>query len=335
MTILQAELKLFKAETIVDGPTNGGYRSYDVVVTGQPQNNFPHVFSAGRAAGETKIRFNYPANHDTSKEEALNFSVWVDNETAGDDWVYFVPVDHGDTQADLTGSEQKYTVANLSTDITAGGYTVVVTVPDASLTGAFVDGGKLRLTNKVYPDSVPGTVELLTITGTPVVATLQVTMTVVEQIANSYTVAEGTRASNVLVTSSVIAEAGATVATTAGDGDFDDTTYPVVVENDATIEETWTLTFSDATNFSCSGARTGAVGSGTTGADFEPNNADVSKPYFSLPYLGFSGTWANNDTLVIPTTDSSVPIAQYRVVPASSDSLSGNRSTIGISCESA
>ena len=46
MTILQAELKLFKALTVVDGDTNGGHRSYNEVTTNQPQNNFPHVFSA-------------------------------------------------------------------------------------------------------------------------------------------------------------------------------------------------------------------------------------------------------------------------------------------------
>lgn len=335
MTILQAELKLFKAETIVDGPTNGGYRTYEEVVSGSPQSNFPHVFSAERAAGSTKIRFNSVANHNVNQEEAFNFSVWMDNETLGDDWVYFVPVTVGDTQADLTGSEDKYVVANLKTDITGGATnTIVVDCAHTSLTGSFVDGGTVRITNKDYPDSVPGTMELLTITGTPTVTDTEVSMIVTTNVVNSYTAAEGSRVSVVYETASVIATYDNFVDTTAGDGTFDDTTYPVALENDATIEETWTITFSDATNFTCSGARIGSVGAGTTGADFEPNNADVSKPYFSLPFLGFADTWANNDTIVFETHDSSVPIAQYRVVPAGAASLSGNRATIGFSCES-
>lgn len=334
MTILQSELKLFKARTIVDGPTNGGNRSYDEVESGVAQSNFPHVFQSQLTAGDTIIRFNYAANHSANNESAFNMRVWLDNPTPGGDYVYFVPVSHGDTQGDLTGSETKYVCAALQTDVSSGGSSIIVTCEHADLTGSFVDTAEIRITDMEYPDSGTGNQEYHVINGTPSVNGAQVTMSITGTLANSYTVAAGTRVS-VIYKPGTVETSSDTYTKTTTSGTYDEATYPVVLTNVDTVEETWTVTFSDATTFTVAGSWIGSVGGGTTGSDFEPTNPDTGDPYFSLPSAGWGGTWANTETLSFKTYDSSVAVAQYEIVPAATSSLSGNRATIVMSCESA
>lgn len=86
---------------------------------------------------------------------------------------------------------------------------------------------------------------------------------------------------------------------TSSAGTYDETTYPLVMFNIGTVNDNWTLTFSDATNFTVSGTTTGSVGSGTTGGDFQPANG--ASYYFKIASAGFAGTWANGDTIEFTT----------------------------------
>lgn len=334
MAILQSELKLFKSLVVSSTPTtNGGHRSTTEVQSGTAADNFPHAFSAERSAGSTTVRINYCANHSASETIAYNMRIWRDNATAADDYVYFVPVAQGAVEDDLTGSEDTYVVAPLKTAITGGTTsTIVVECDHTDLTDGYRDGDLIRITNKDYPDSVTGTEEFLTITGSPVVVSTEVTITVTTQVVNTYATSN-TRVMSVYEAGTVICTEDS-YAVTSTSGTYDDTTYPVVLTTEDTVEEEWTVTFSDASNFSVVGTRLGAVGSGTIGSDFEPNNPSTSNPYFSLPALGWGGTWANAETLVFETHDSSVSIAQIREIPAGSASLAGNRATIAMTVES-
>ena len=91
-----------------------------------------------------------------------------------------------------------------------------------------------------------------------------------------------------------------------------------------TVEQTWTLTFTDATNYTVVGDTLGSVGSGTTAADFAPSNPAVSKPYFTLESAGWGGTWAAAQTIVFQTHPNAIPIWETRVVPAGAGSQAGN-----------
>ncbi len=124
------------------------------------------------------------------------------------------------------------------------------------------------------------------------------------------------------------------VETAAGDGTYDETTYPVVTDNIGTVEETWTLTFTSATDFGVVGDSIGSVGTGSTAGDFTPSNAAFSKPYLTLDKDGWAGTWASADTVVFQTHPAAVPIWQKRVLPTDCPSLSGNKTTLVFGGES-
>lgn len=48
-----------------------------------------------------------------------------------------------------------------------------------------------------------------------------------------------------------------------GAGTYNESTYPVLLDHIGTAEQTWTLTFTDATNFTVIGDTIGSVGSNT------------------------------------------------------------------------
>ena len=326
---------------VVNGGTNGGYRSYNEIVHATAENMFANTFMAERETGSTVVRFGYATNHSTNDETAFSMLVWIDNETVADDYVYFSPMSQGATQSGIVGNEAIYTVANLSTDASSGGTTLVVTTPtpaaadtfSRTLTDAYQNGRMIRVTDKAYPDSGTGNEEFHTINGAPGVVGQQVTMTTTNQLANAYTVAGGARVSVVYECGNVLTAKDAMTETSTS-GTIDDTTYPPTLNNQGCIEETWTFTFSDANNFSCSGARVGAVGSGTISSTFAPTNPDSSTAYFSINPLMWGGTWANTETAELVTYDPSENFAFFRITPANAGSQTANRATVVIACES-
>lgn len=322
MTILSTELRAYYPATISDAAGNGGRISFNPITSGALQNVFPHVFRAERLAGSTKHRKVFFRVANDADETLFAPGIRLHAPTVGADWVYFRVGTQRNTQGDLTGSERKYGAGTLKTTVTAGGTTLVVTVEDASLTGIFANGDKIRVTDKATPTSSTGNEEELTITGTPSVSGLDVTITTSTALANGYTGGAAYVASTYYPAADLAGSVDNWAET--GAGTYNESTYPVMTDNIGTAEQTWTLTFSDATNYTVVGDTIGSVGSGVVGTDFAPTNAAVSKPYFTLKAAGFGGTWAAGNTIVFQTHPPAIPIWETRVLPASAASMAGN-----------
>ena len=337
--MLDADIKLYKAAEVSAASTNGGRMSANLITSAVVNNVWPHVSKAQRTAGQTLYRKNFikAADDDDGTLEAPQ--IWLDQPTDGDDYQVMFAATQVDTQADITGSERKYGCALVKTNITAGGSVIVVTVENAALaTGAdviFINGDTIRLTDMATPDAGSGNEEFLTITGVPTVASLDVTITVVETIANNFLTANDARVSSVLEPSDIECSVDTFVDTAAGSGAYDDTTYPVTTDNIGTVEDAVTLTFDDATNYTVTGTAGIAYGSGTTSGDFAPSNADFTKPYFTLLAAGFSGVWAAADTITFNIHPASYATWMRRIVPAASSSLANNKITLVTNGESA
>lgn len=320
MTILSSELKAFYPATISDAAGNGGRISFNAITSAALQNVFPHVFRAERLAGSTKHRKIFYRAANDADETLFAPSLRLHAPTAGGDYVYFRVGSQRNTQGDLTGYERKYGVGMLKTTVTAGGTTLVVTVEAAALTGIFQDGDTICITDKATPSGT-GNEEELTISGTPTVSGLDVTITTTTALSNGYTAAL-TFVASVYSPGDLVATVDNWVET--GAGTYDESTSPVVLDHIGTAEQTWTLTFTDATNYTVVGDTVGSVGSGTVGADFAPINSAVSKPYFTLRSSGWGGTWAAGNTIVFQTHPNAIPIWETRVVPANCPSMAGN-----------
>ena len=334
MTILDSELQCYKSTTVNDTAANGGRMSNTQVISGVVQNVWPHVLKAERDAGSTKYRKLFYKIANDADETLLSSQLWLDAPTAAGDHVVMFAGTQRNTQADITGSERKYGAANLQANAVLGSNTLVVVVEDATLTGMFVNGDTIRVTDKLTPSSLTGNEEIHTINGVPVVSGTQVTITTTAVLANNYTTVAGGRVMALYNFGDVKCVVDNWVETSAA-GTYDETTYPVRCDNIGTIEQTLTLTFSDASNFTVSGDTVGSLGAGTILADFAPQNPAFSKPYFTLDFEGFGGTWAAGNTIVFQTHPAAVPIWEKRVVPAASASLANNKVTSCVSGESA
>ncbi len=345
MAIVDSELVMLKSKVVSDVGANGGLLDNTAVVTSGVVNNvWPSVFKAERTAGSTKYRKTFLKVANDADETLYNTQIWMDIITQGDDWVTLFLGTQTDTQADIVGTEDHYGCATLQANIASGVSVFTVTVENASLVpgGAdeiFRDGDTIRITNKDAPSSGSGTEEIHVISGVPTVSTLDVTITIVGTLANAYNTDDytnGTRIMSVLEPGDIVGSFDSFVDTTVGDGAYDDATNPVLLDNIGSIDQTVTITFTDAINFTAASNVAGVtLSGGDKNTDYLPNNSDVTKPYFTLETAGFSGTWALGDTIVFHTVPSTEGIWQMRVVPAGAASLTGNKVTVVFSGESA
>jgi LysM repeat protein len=316
MTILSSELKRFKSATITDTSANGGKMSATESVSAVKNNLFPDVSEAERVAGKTRHRKQFAKVANDADETLFNGRLHLTQHTPGQDYITFFPGTQINTQGDITGSERQYGAGALKTNVAAGATSFVVTIENSVLT-LFVNGDMVWIgdgVNSEYHDNVT-----ISKTGADVTITLDTG----DQLANAYTVAAGTVGASVYQAGDVKGSVDGWSETSAA-GTYDETGNPVEIDNIGSIEDTFTITFSDASNFSCSGAGVGSVGTGNISTDFAPNNPNFSKPFFTLRAAGWGGTWANGDTVVFSTHPAALPIWFKQIVPAGCASYSSN-----------
>lgn len=334
--MLSSDLKVYKAKA------NGRMNGLAPVTSGVVQNVFRHVTQAERTAGFFDYVKTFWKVADDADGTLLDPEIYLDAPTLGaSDYVVKFVMGARDRVEDLTGystgtdTERKYGSAYLKNNITAGASSLVVTVKNAALAAGsdkiFANGDKIKLTDKATADAASGNEEILTISGTPVVSGTDITITISGMIANNYTAATTPTASSPRVSSLIkpgdIAASYTTPVKTSTAGTIDFTTYPITLDNIGTVDEDWTLTWTDATHYTLSGDSLGTIGSGTTGSNYAPSNTDFTKPFFTIDYRAFGGTWAAGNTVTFTTHAAAVGIGQKRVIPAGSASLANNKAT--------
>jgi hypothetical protein len=104
------------------------------------------------------------------------------------------------------------------------------------------------------------------------------------------------------------------VIITSASGTFDDT--KATVNNAGTEYDTFTIEFTDATNFNVTGARLGVLSAGDINSTYSPTNPKTSQPYFTIDVSAWGGTWAASDTVVFTTNPAHKAVWWKEVVPA-------------------
>lgn len=323
MAITDADLQFFYPLVINDLDTNGGRLSHLPISTGVLENVFPNVPKAERTAGSTKYRKVFAKVNSDNSDTLFYPKIYMHAVTPAGDRVHFVVSTQRGTKADLTGAEDKYGAGVM---VSHSATTLVLDVEDSTLAGMFRADGNIIVTDKVTPTSVTGTEETRNIVSIDSVVGARVTLTMDSALANTY--AAGSKVASIYEPAGNLACTVDNWVETSPAGTYDEGGYPVVMNNRGTIEQTWTVTFLTATTFAVVGDTVGSVGSGSTAADFAPNNANFSKPYFTLEAAGFGGIWAENDTIVFQTHPAAIPVFEIRTVPAGAISFSNNNLTL-------
>lgn len=320
MTITLSEMKFYKSATVTDTAANGGLMGASTYTSGVVQNVFPNVLSSERVSGSTKYRKIHCKVANDTDETLYGSKAWLFGPSAGDDWVFLFEGTYSDTQADITGSERKYGSSLLQTAADAGDTVIVIEVEDASMTGIFQAGDTIYISDKLTPTATTGNEEEKVIDSIDSVSGTQVTMTLTEQLLNSY--ATGTKVSSVVELGDI--ECSVSGWTETGTFTYDESNYPVILDNIGTVYQIWTLTFTSASAFTVSGNTVGSVGSGNISTDFAPVNGNFTKPYFTLEFAGWGGTPVAGDTLVFITSPAAPALWECRKVPANCSSITGN-----------
>lgn len=323
MAITRPDLKFFKSATVSDGGANGGRISASEIVSGSLSNLFPPVEDAERVAGSVKYRKWFPKVHEDGSSTGYAALVFMERPTAGEDAYSIFPASQTDTQASITGSEDRYAVGQLNANVDAGATEIEVEVEDGNQ-ATFRAGGAVRVTNKTSLDDLGGTTEFRVIDDVVDVSGNIVTITLTVALANGY-LASVTRVAAVYAPGNVAASVS-DFELTSDDGELDDA--QIELNNRGTIQQTWTGTFTNPTNFDIVGDTVGSVGSGTVGGGAAPNNPDWTKPYFTLPSEALSGTFEAGDVFVLTTSPAAVPMWAKRVVPADSAVAASNSSSV-------
>lgn len=331
-SIIASEIVWRKPTVISDASSNGGRMAFTAIANAVKNNIWPDVPQSERTAGSLKYRKVYIHIANDSDLALISPKVFVETQTPGDDRITFFPGTQTDTQANITGIERQYGAGKLNANISANATTITV-LTELAADNIFRDGDLIRISDKSSVDDVSNNEEFLTITGTPTYAGDVCTIHTTTGTVYPY-LAANTKVASVYQPGDISANIASFTKNSVG-GTYNTTDYPVLPDAIASIRQSITLTFSNATTFSCVGDTLGSMGTGNVNSDFSPSNPNYTKPYFTLRSLGFGGVWQNGDTITFIVNPAAVPIWYKRTVPAGASSLSGDKFIIGITGESA
>ena len=345
MPIEPANIKWYKPALISNTPAqNGGRLSNTESPTNVKGNVFPDVPQSERVSGSTTLRKMFIKIETDPAIEMVNAQVFFDAPSSGDDFVLLQYTgSQTDTQDQISGSARHYGLGTLRDTVAIGATQIVVTLEHADMAGAslqpFKPNDTLWISNQVDING-SGNSEYITIgpnAGDVVYSGGECTINLVSGVTFDWTVGGTDIKVSSCFTISSIKPTYASFTVTSTSGVYTDTDN-LELNGFGCIEQNWTITITDSGTgaFRLDGDTLGtAVATGTMGSDFSPDNAAFSKPYFTLKSTGWSGTWANNDTITFTTHPAAVPYWEKRIVPAGAASIANTGSQVAISGESA
>jgi len=316
---------------------NGGRMAHTQAVSGVKNNVFPDSSVAERLSGSTRWRKLFWFINSNTATPANNVRVYLDQKTNQDDYLLFQAATATGTEATDKDEALLYGVGVLAGDASAGAESVIVACEHADYATLlpYRVGMLIRISNipvgggagtetfvPLSAVSITGATATLTFTGHP--------------LANAYLAATPTVVSGVLEVAQVAGAFNTAVVTSAAGTLAYGTTGNLTVPSKGSVNEAWTLTFSNSTTFSVSGAVTGGLASsGTVGADYSANNPSTSTPFFSILSSAWGGAFTAGDTITFNTTQACLPILIRQRIPAGTGTLANNVGGIAIRGESA
>jgi hypothetical protein len=89
---------------------------------------------------------------------------------------------------------------------------------------------------------------------------------------------------------------------------YNNTQYPIAVDNRSAIQEKWAIIFTSSTAFNVVGQNVGQIlTGGNTSTNTAPINPNTGLPYFTIPYQGWGSGWASGNVLRFNTYAANAP----------------------------
>ena len=365
MVIQASELKWYKSAVVNDTPNNGGVMSSNEIADGVKNNVWPDASPDERAAGSVKYRKTFIKVANEDNLTLITPKIFIETPTHGDDSVVLVAGTQTDTQSEAVGYTQFFGSGYLLRDVAAGDVTLDVIVEDGNgqtpskaffldvkrwicRTAAcfsrsfrkdrkygplqkpdheiFWDGVLVRISDQAGGD---GNSEFVRLADSNAVSWNgnQATLTFETGVSLTHAyLASDTKVASVIESDDIVASmSGWSEASYAGT--YNDVRSALILDGVGTIEQTWTLTWLDASGYVCVGDTVGYVGNGISdGIDFAPNNPDFNQPYFTLRNGThvWCGNWGAGDVVIFRTCPAAIGIWEKRTIPPGAGSRYGN-----------
>ena len=222
---------------------------------------------------------------------------------------------------------------------TCGGVERTVNVAADGSCSGYCSAGQLNMTNGVWTSDITWTTAPDNLTDITITYRENcfkyvgnvVTVDLEDQVGNAYTTAKSYGAGCIQIAE--VTPAFSSWSEASAIGTYDEAGNPLILYNDGSERDSWTITFTSPTAFTCSGAKEGSVGSGSVSADFSPTNPNTGQPYFTVDKNGWGGTWAIGETITFVTDPAAFPIWWKEVVPPATAQEPDNLTVLGFYCE--
>lgn len=333
MPVQRTDIVNLRSATVNDTNLNGGEMGTIQIVDNVSANVFPVVSQAQRIAGNAgQWRKLFVKNKESLGSGLFNAYAYIENPTPAEDMVFLALGTLTDTQGSLS-NPRLFGCGWLSASAVGGATSITVLVEDGNVP-IFQVGDRIRISDKANVDTLTENEEYKTITSVAWAGDVA-TIGLDTALDNSYSsVGQVTRVSSLASLGTLQASVSTPVVTSTG-GAYDHVNFPILGDNNGSIRQNVTLTFTSSTAFTILGDTLGSLGSGNiSGVNCAPNNPSVGASYWIINAAGFSGTFQAGDTITFVVTPSAKGIWLKRVIPVNTPSMAGNRFVLVVEGES-
>lgn len=88
---------------------------------------------------------------------------------------------------------------------------------------------------------------------------------------------------------------------------YNNTQYPIAVDNASTFQEDWAIIFTSSTDFNVIGRHVGQIATGSINTDTAPINPNTNEPYFIILAAGWGAGWSSGNVLRFNTYATNIP----------------------------
>lgn len=298
-------IKWYKSKNNSDGPLNGGCISSEEV----EESSFKKFDNKNRQKEGHRKLFVKLVDDDCSSIK--NTRIFIKYPGFLGDLVTLSYGNNLDTQNNLYNNRDQYGVGMLDNDLKKGDFEIIVridlhndNIPKIFRSGDLIyiasrleigeNCGQFVRINKNHPVKWNGNF-----------ATIRTETQILKDFKKGRNII-----SSVLELGDLNAEAfGYNIRNKKGKYDVFGEYLPVKVKNNSSIDQKWTITFSDECKFICEGVGPKSVGKTEDGDirfPFEPKNPFTGEKLFSInPFFGVKENWSEGDQISFHTRDSS------------------------------
>lgn len=111
---------------------------------------------------------------------------------------------------------------------------------------------------------------------------------------------------------------------------YNQTLYPILVQNSGCETERWAVRFLSPTSFQVIGEHVGVIATGNTSTDCAPINPATNTPYFTLQSEGWGSGWAAGNVLRFNTVSATYPLWLARTIQPGASTVVDDQFTIQV-----